>query len=284
MMQVPGVVAPTREVVESARRLLPQPETQELTLYCPLTVCVEDDDGCDLVETDPHILAWFEGEISAALRDEISEGENMADYLDEPLKGKIASVEFDVARFGELLYGKVSCNLRVPLTADEQSEFVDWATGQASDGLGEGFEQRPVSTSEGDLYVSLWHGGADYFMLPEQEFLARLDTQTLDTQGLGEATPHKPERPLIGADGNVFNLIGLAAATLRENGLAEQAKEMRSRAMDAGSYDGALGVIMEYVEPVCAEGFEDEDEDWCNEPENDEDLDTQGFGGMGGMC
>jgi hypothetical protein len=94
----------------------------------------------------------------------------------------------------------------------------------------------------------------------------------------------KPKCPLVGADGNVFNLIGLAAATLRENSLADQAKEMRSRAMEADSYDGALGVIMEYVEPVCAEGFEDEDEDWCNEPEYDESLDAQGFDGMGGMC
>jgi hypothetical protein len=108
MMQMPGIVAPAREVIESARRLVPQPPMQPLTLYCPLTLCVEDGDDCDLVETDPHISAWFEGEISAALRNEISDGENMADYLPTEWKDKIASVEFDVARFGELLYGKIS--------------------------------------------------------------------------------------------------------------------------------------------------------------------------------
>ena len=31
--------------------------------------------------------------------------------------------------------------------------------------------------------------------------------------------------PLIGADGNIFNLLGMASRTLRENGLKEQAME-----------------------------------------------------------
>jgi hypothetical protein len=88
-----------------------------------------------------------------------------------------------------------------------------------------------------------------------------------------------PDCPIIGADGNVFNLIGIASRTLKQNGMSAQAKEMSERAFVGGSYDAALGVIMEYVNPVSAEDRmdEDDDEDWCREPECDED---QGFGGM----
>lgn len=102
--------------------------------------------------------------------------------------------------------------------------------------------------------------------------------------------PTKPIAPLLGADGNVFNLIGIAARTLREHGLRDEAKEMSARAMASGSYGQALGVIMEYVDVVSVGDDPDdmdEDEDWCREPEYDEEAemyDDQGFGGMGGMA
>lgn len=50
----------------------------------------------------------------------------------------------------------------------------------------------------------------------------------------------KPDCRLIGEDGNIFNLMGLAARTLRHNGLAEQATEMTGRIHECGSYDEAL--------------------------------------------
>ena len=39
----------------------------------------------------------------------------------------------------------------------------------------------------------------------------------------------KPPCPLIGQDGNIFNLVGIAARTLREAGLRDQAKELTHR-------------------------------------------------------
>ena len=57
----------------------------------------------------------------------------------------------------------------------------------------------------------------------------------------------KPDCPLIGADGNIFNLIGLASRTLRENQMAEQAVEMRTRVEQCRSYHAALSIIGEYV-------------------------------------
>ena len=60
----------------------------------------------------------------------------------------------------------------------------------------------------------------------------------------------KPTCKLIGENGNIFNLIGIASRTLKQSGLKEQAEEMQKRIMngEAGSYDEALQIIMEYVE------------------------------------
>lgn len=57
----------------------------------------------------------------------------------------------------------------------------------------------------------------------------------------------KPDCPLIGEDGNVFNLVGIAARTLKRNGLSEQASEMTAKVFGSGSYEEALGIIGEYV-------------------------------------
>lgn len=58
----------------------------------------------------------------------------------------------------------------------------------------------------------------------------------------------KPDCPLIGQDGNIFNLMGIAARTLRQNGMADQAREMCSRITETAlSYHEALGIIGEYV-------------------------------------
>ena len=51
--------------------------------------------------------------------------------------------------------------------------------------------------------------------------------------------PEKPDCALIGQDGNVFNLVGIAGRTLREHGLTDQAKEMTERVFASGSYGEA---------------------------------------------
>ena len=60
----------------------------------------------------------------------------------------------------------------------------------------------------------------------------------------------KPSCPIVGQNGNIFNLIGLASRTLRQNGMAAEAKEMQTRIMGGAchSYEEALGIISEYVE------------------------------------
>lgn len=75
-----------------------------------------------------------------------------------------------------------------------------------------------------------------------------------------ETTP-KPDCPLIGQDGNIFNLMGIASRTLREHGLADQAKEMCDRIRESGDYYKALGVIGEYVNITSVDDSSGESED-----------------------
>jgi len=62
-----------------------------------------------------------------------------------------------------------------------------------------------------------------------------------------ESKQTKPDCPLIGQDGNIFNLVGIAAKTLKRNGLSLEASEMTERVFNSGSYDEALGIIGEFV-------------------------------------
>jgi hypothetical protein len=57
----------------------------------------------------------------------------------------------------------------------------------------------------------------------------------------------KPKISLIGQDGNVFNLIGIARKALRLQGLGND-KLMCGRCMAAESYHHVLRIIMEYCE------------------------------------
>ncbi len=62
-----------------------------------------------------------------------------------------------------------------------------------------------------------------------------------------ESKQTKPNCPLIGQDGNIFNLVGIAAKTLKRNGLSSEASKMTERVFNSGSYEEALGIIGEFV-------------------------------------
>lgn len=73
----------------------------------------------------------------------------------------------------------------------------------------------------------------------------------------------KPDCELIGQDGNIFNLMGIASHTLKQNGMADEAKEMCSRVTSSGSYCEALNIIGEYVNITdSSEQSDDIDEDY----------------------
>jgi hypothetical protein len=106
----------------------------QITFYCPLVVCCDEDGCAEPVKLSSRYLVRNEEEIREALRAELQEGENMADYLDPPLSNKVSSMEWDIAAIGRSAYGKITCELAEPLDIDEQAELIDWITGQNSDG------------------------------------------------------------------------------------------------------------------------------------------------------
>lgn len=71
----------------------------------------------------------------------------------------------------------------------------------------------------------------------------------------------KPDCPLIGQNGNIFNLMGIATAVLRENGMGDQAREMQCRILQCQSYHSALNIIGEYVN-ITSVDEQDVEEDY----------------------
>lgn len=74
--------------------------------------------------------------------------------------------------------------------------------------------------------------------------------------------PQKLKCPLIGQDGNIFNLMGIASNTLKRNGMPDKAKEMCERITSSASYVEALSIIDEYVEITSIDDEQTDDEDF----------------------
>lgn len=66
----------------------------------------------------------------------------------------------------------------------------------------------------------------------------------------------------------MFNLIAICNRALKKSGLKEQANEMTKRVTSSKSYDDALAIMMEYVDPVDVnyemyDDFDNYDRDIC---------------------
>ncbi len=60
----------------------------------------------------------------------------------------------------------------------------------------------------------------------------------------------KVDAPIIGANGNVFNLINICGNSLKGAGFEDEAEEMKQRIYESKSYDEALMIMQEYINPV----------------------------------
>ena len=76
-----------------------------------------------------------------------------------------------------------------------------------------------------------------------------------------EVKNEKPLCPLIGQDGNIFNLMGIASRTLTRSGLSDLATEMCGRIYNCQSYNEALSIIGEYVTVTSLDDPTDIDDD-----------------------
>lgn len=63
----------------------------------------------------------------------------------------------------------------------------------------------------------------------------------------------KVDAKIIGANGNVYNLLAICQRALKDNGYNEEAKELYERVTNSESYDMALSIMQEYVNPISTE-------------------------------
>ncbi len=145
--------------------------------YCPLQIHMTDEEYGDWYEADNGYGIAHEDAIRALVkREQDRDLHNMADYFDGSAgaKAKLVSAVWDVENVNGELYGVIRTGLREAFSPAEEQEWIDELTGQAADGFGEGLEQREIKTDDGDIYVSFWHSGSDYFMENETDFRQRI--------------------------------------------------------------------------------------------------------------
>lgn len=176
---------------------------------------------------------------------QLCNGQGMEQFFDAngDVQSKLKSIVWNFEEFDGKLYGVTTAEFSGEIDEKGIADLKDWISGQNSDGLGEGFEQQEFDVDEGRLSVSLWDFN-EYFIYTEEEIQHYLNPAQENTVS---AERKKPDCELIGQNGNIFNLMGIASRTLRRNGMAEEATEMCTRITKSGSYDAALCIIGEYV-------------------------------------
>ena len=103
--------------------------------------------------------------------------------ISQCVRAKLISADWTVEQRGQEVFGQVDVRLTEPLTEAEAESLKDWIAGQNSDGFGEDFEQSPIETEDGDLYISFWHSGDDYFVYTREEMENFLSQQSAQRMG-----------------------------------------------------------------------------------------------------
>ena len=144
-------------------------------------------------------------------------------------------------------YGKKnedgSYGFRRDYTEKEASELGFYPVFFSEDGNRMSWECRYISNEDPAFYAS--------DALPEEVMIFSMFYEGEYDGGCylkaGKKITEIPTAPLIGANGNIFNLGGIASDVLREAGLADQVPKMQKRITQCSSYEEALGVISDYV-------------------------------------
>lgn len=163
---------------EDSFTVLP-PETHLLKLYMPMTMdCYEKNEWGDTedepTELDNHTAAGYADHIVAALMRERLSNETergLMYYYDknDSMEQKVKSCDFTAEVRNGRLWGVAECQVTGKLTPKELYTLKEYISGQASDGFGEGFEQREIKVGDRELYAHLWSSEDSWSIRTEQE-------------------------------------------------------------------------------------------------------------------
>lgn len=97
----------------------------------------------------------------------------------------------------------------------------------------------------------------DYLDVAEAsiQLVSYLDIQQIAKEKINMNQNKKPKCPMIDNDGNIFAIIGLARKSLDAVNREEQGIEMQNRIFECGSYEEALEIVQEYVQPISLYDF-----------------------------
>lgn len=175
-----------QEIVNAVRQMTYDSGPIKTTFYCPLTGNIYDDEGYES-PVDNRYLQHFKWDIEEALEIDTADDEmDMAEYFDddEGVKAKLVSAKWGVESYRGRLFGRIECSLKEELTESEAEILKEWIIGQNADGYGEHFEQQPIRTEDGDLYVSFWNSGDDYSIMTHDELDEYMEDQSMTMGGM----------------------------------------------------------------------------------------------------
>lgn len=166
-------------VIGEDRFTVLSPKPTLLKLYMPLTAeFYERDEWGDMPEGgepwDGRSLLDYEDSILSAmfkerLPEEAERGIMHWYHKNDSVNDKVRSAVFTAEERAGQLWGVAECQVVGELSPKELADLKAYICGQASDGWGEGFEQREIRVDGGELYVHLWNSDSQWNIQTEEE-------------------------------------------------------------------------------------------------------------------
>ncbi len=155
-------------------------QREPLKLYMPLRAVSFSEENsygeyepCDYPDVlTNHELTYIKDELNQLLAEyqEYDTDKKLAEFINnDALKEKVYSYHFEFDEVDGDLWGVAVVELTEPLYEFEVDLLMAEVTGQASDGVGEGFEQQEIKFGKREIYISLWNMETEWCIKTAEE-------------------------------------------------------------------------------------------------------------------